>query len=381
LRLIHTADWQIGKVFRFVDSATMALLQDARLEAIKTIGRLALEHDAGLVLVAGDVFDKEGLADRTIGQALERMRSFARTTWHLIPGNHDPNRPGGIWQRVTAMGVPENVVLHLEPVPAPLGDGCWLLPCSLQHRHDAADPSAWMNDAATPEGALRIGLAHGSITDFGLSSTTPNRIAPDRAKQAGLGYLALGDWHGTKEIDQRTWYAGTPEPDQFGQIESGQALLVTLGAARAPVAVTPLPTGRYRWQQERATLHDTADVTGLAARLRETGGDLSTLLLSLTVEGSLSLADRAAFEEEIGHALAAALCHLRLDTARLTLAPSAEDFEAMASDRVIQDAVMTLRRLAEDPAAAEQPVASLALRHLYLHCRRPSRAAAAGGRG
>ena len=57
MRLIHTADWQIGKVFRFVDRGTMGVLQEARLEAISAIGRLATAHAAPIVLVAGDIYD------------------------------------------------------------------------------------------------------------------------------------------------------------------------------------------------------------------------------------------------------------------------------------------------------------------------------------
>lgn len=34
LRLIHMSDWQIGKIFHFVDNATMGLLHEARLRAI-----------------------------------------------------------------------------------------------------------------------------------------------------------------------------------------------------------------------------------------------------------------------------------------------------------------------------------------------------------
>ena len=56
-RFIHTADWQIGKVFRFVDDAAMGALQLARLEAITRIGELALEYHVRDVLVAGDVYD------------------------------------------------------------------------------------------------------------------------------------------------------------------------------------------------------------------------------------------------------------------------------------------------------------------------------------
>jgi DNA repair exonuclease SbcCD nuclease subunit len=77
LRLIHTADWQIGKVFRFVDDATMSLLQEARLEAIGTIGGFARAHEIDTVLVAGDLYDHDGLSDRTL---FSRSSACARWT-------------------------------------------------------------------------------------------------------------------------------------------------------------------------------------------------------------------------------------------------------------------------------------------------------------
>ena len=80
LRLIHTSDWQIGKVFRFVNNATMGLLQEARLGAIARLGELAGEHAARHILVAGDVYDMEALSPRSLNQPLERMRMAAVKT-------------------------------------------------------------------------------------------------------------------------------------------------------------------------------------------------------------------------------------------------------------------------------------------------------------
>ena len=77
LRLIHTSDWQIGKVFRFVDNATIGLLQEARLWAITRLGELARGKDVRHILVAGDVYDMEALSPRSLNQPLERMRNFA----------------------------------------------------------------------------------------------------------------------------------------------------------------------------------------------------------------------------------------------------------------------------------------------------------------
>jgi len=48
-------------------------------------------------------------------------------------------------------------------------------------------------------------------------------ISDTRADEGHLDYLALGDWHSCKEVAPRTWYAGTPEPDDFDQ-DSGRRL-------------------------------------------------------------------------------------------------------------------------------------------------------------
>ena len=101
MKFIHTADWQIGKVFRrFGDNE--AMLRQARLDAIETIGRLAKAEGASCVLVAGDVYDSETPHPQTLRAPLERMRLFPQVRWYLLPGNHDPHRPQGVWDRACA---------------------------------------------------------------------------------------------------------------------------------------------------------------------------------------------------------------------------------------------------------------------------------------
>jgi DNA repair exonuclease SbcCD nuclease subunit len=52
IRFIHTADWQLGKPFgRMLDEARVAL-QEARLDAIDAIARLAADKGAEDVLDA-----------------------------------------------------------------------------------------------------------------------------------------------------------------------------------------------------------------------------------------------------------------------------------------------------------------------------------------
>jgi DNA repair exonuclease SbcCD nuclease subunit len=367
VRFVHTADWQIGKVFSFLDDAATHALRDARLEAITTIGRLAREHHATAVLVAGDVYEHDGIGDLSLDKPIERMRSFPALAWHLIPGNHDPDRPSGVWDRLGRRELPANIHVHRRPEPAPIGDGtAWLLPAPLQRKHSLSDLTAYMDDAATPEGAIRIGLAHGSIRDFGSTpGQTANRIAPDRPQTARLDYLALGDWHSTLEIGSRCWYSGTPEPDDFDQPASGAALLVDVAGPGAPPVVTSLATGRFHWHREQVVIHGAEDIDLLEERLRARQPDPASLLVRLEVEGTLSLADRLRFDEQIGQRLRAALRSLELRD-RLLVAPGPEDLDAIASGGVLRTAVERLSELVAGSSGDEREVAEMALLRLCV---------------
>ncbi|MFD1960958.1 exonuclease SbcCD subunit D [Novosphingobium panipatense] len=213
MRFIHTADWQLGKPFGRFDAETRAALTEARFDVIDTLGRAAVEHGAGHILVAGDVFDTEGPDERTVVQAVTRMERHA-CRWWLLPGNHDFARNGGIWDRVQRRAA-ANVTVLTAPAAHEIADGVWLLPAPLLHRHTLDDPTEVFARMETPGARLRIGLAHGSIRGFGTQGETKNMIAPDRARLSNLDYLALGDWHGTLQVDARTWYCGTPRPTGF----------------------------------------------------------------------------------------------------------------------------------------------------------------------
>lgn len=354
----------------------MALLQKARLDAIAEIGRLAMAENARTVLVAGDVYDKQNPDTTTLAQPLEVMRRFPAVSFHLIPGNHDPDLPNGLWHRLLSIGLPDNVQIHREATPIRLDDRTWLLPAPLHLKHTHGDPTAWMDTAPTPEGCRRVGLAHGSIAEFGSSEPTPNLIAPDRAKKAGLTYLALGDWHGTKEISPNTWYAGTPEPDSFDQTESGQALLVDLD--QAGPKIMPHKTAGHRWMKEKVTLQNADDIRRLEQQIRNGQQDLSRLLLRLDVQGMLTLREHDLFEQLIAETgINAALGHLDLDRRHLIIRPSDNELDQLTGDRVIKDALRRLRTIAEQDGHPEGPAAVRAIHHLQLACHRRRQEAAA----
>ncbi len=368
LRAIHTSDWQIGKVFRFVDDGTMGLLQEARLAAITRLGEVADEHSASHVLVAGDVYDMEALSPRSLNQPLERMRKFEKVTWHLLPGNHDPHRPHGLWDQLLRRGVPDNVIVHVASEPRLFeSDGFAVLPAPLQYRRTLQDPTAYMDEVDIPDGIIRIGLAHGTVTGFGSDDKdVPNYINPDRPKAAGLAYLALGDWHGQKRINDKVWYSGTHETDAFDVDGGGQALLVEIENAGAVPVVTPVETGHYQWVTFREQINSREDIGALTSTLRGSGDDLNRILVRLLVEGAVSLQDRQYFEEQIVEQVSAAFCYLRVDDTRLFPSPSEEDLDQIDWGGFVRTAADVLKQRSEDTSDLDHEVAALALQRLYI---------------
>lgn len=365
MRFIHTADWQIGKSFRRYGDREGALRQ-ARLDAVERIGEAALKHDARVVLVAGDLFDHAAPAERTILEALERMRRFPGVRWLVIPGNHDPHRTDGVWDRLTRLGLPETVQPLLEPTTVAIGDGAYVLPAPLLRKSETNDLTTWWDSAPTPAGAVRIGLAHGAVVGFGEAQEASNPVDPARARSAGLAYLALGDWHRTLKISDRVWYAGTPEPDRAGGQRIGTALLVDAPGPDAPPQVKELVTGTYRWETQEARVDALADVTDLDARLRALPDTFRTVL-RVKASGALSLAVRAQMESRLA-ALAAAFFHLEADLEDVAARPSDEDFDAIDFDGVLRAAAERLRGRARDDASTPDArrIAQDALVELYL---------------
>lgn len=375
VKFIHTSDLQIGKAFGAFAGDTASFLQDARHAVLRTLGELAVRHGATDILIAGDVYEKQQTSQQTLARSIESMRPFSKVTWHLMPGNHDHFRENGLWDRLARMPLPDNIRLHVRPGAVGLGDGGVLLPAPFHLRTSADDLTSYMDAEATPDGAIRIGLAHGSIQGFGSEGEAANPVSVARAERAGLAYLAIGDWHRQQKIGDRLWYSGTPEPDQFrlppdavgSRCNGGAALLVEIEGPRATPVVTPIPTGHYVWHRIEKVLTDDAQVATLETELRSLGADLSRVVLDLRVSGALSLGGRRQFEERILHGAGAALRALRFDETRLLLEPTDQDLDEIDHAgfvRVAADRLRTMAGDASDPARAR--LAALALKRLYL---------------
>lgn len=362
-RFIHSADLHLGRRFGQFDRQIAGRLEEARHGAIGRLADAARSFGAPLVILAGDVFDSAAPSPQVLRQALDAFAGHDDLAWALMPGNHDIHVDGGVWDRVAA-DAPANAVLLLAPEPVAFGADLTLLPTPWTGPATGRDETEWMDRAATGDGRVRLGIAHGPALSFG--EETAGAIDPGRAERAQLDYLALGDWHGALTLSPRCRYSGTPEPDRF-RPDSGLCLGVAIEAPGAPPEVTEIDTAAFRWLMEEAELRD-GDAPDLTARLPE-GAERRDLLLRLTLTGACGLETREAWRRAAAD-LAPSLLHMETDADAVRLRVPAGDLDRIDQAGALRDAADALLARSEDPrrAEAERDEARLALSMLYSWC-------------
>lgn len=333
VRFLHTSDWQLGMRRHFLDTDAQARFDQARIDAIRTIGRVASETGCAFIVVAGDVFESNHLQPRTIARTLEALRELPVPTF-LLPGNHDPLDPSSIFTgRSFQSGRPANVhVLAGEPA-TPL-HGIEIHGVPWRSKRPTMDHTGVAAAALPPNnGALRILVAHGGVTSLAMGRIDPTLIdeAPlDAAIAEGrLHYVALGDRHSTFSVGEsgRTWYSGAPEPTDYDEDDPGNVLVVELDASAC--RVTPHRVGTWRFLAHSADLNSVGDLDSLSRWLDALPAKERTIL-KLAFSGVLSLDEHARLRELVEsarHAFAAIVNNEAQDT--LAVLPAEEDLEAM----------------------------------------------------
>lgn len=363
-RFLHSSDLHLGKPFGTLPEDIRHRLREARHGAIARLAEAARAQGASHVLLAGDTFDAETPAPATRRQALRAMAEAADLVWVLLPGNHDSLAAAELWRLIGTEG-PANLRPALAPEPMALAPGVTLLPAPLPVRRPGVDLTDWFDSA--PAGGLRIGLAHGPVVDF---NETGGAIAPDRARRAGLDWLALGDWHGPRVIDPRTAYSGTPERDGFRQAGPGTALAVALAGPGAPPQVQPVVTGTFDWQAPALDLLPDLDPVALLDGVLPPVPGRRNTLMEIALRGRVDPAGRAALAQALERA-APDFGWFGWNDSALATQVGAEDLDLIDRAGALRAAAEALVAEAADPARpeAERRIAAAALDRLFALAR------------
>src|SRR5437899_6556344 len=255
LRLLHTADWHLGRRFPSFPEEAQKKLSRARMDVIPRILDVARRHSVNAVLCAGDLFDDPEPESDFWQELAKRFRE--RGAQHppvfLVPGNHDPLTPESIWAPGHAFrqALPHwvhvverddftyelapDAVLYARPCRSKAGDNDLAMPLPAR---DAGDER------------LRIGCVHGCTFDIdGYQTNFP--IRRDAGVQRGLDYLAIGDTHSFRDVTPSlavpTVYPGAPEPTSFDESGAGNVALVALFRRGRRPLVEAEPVAFWRW--------------------------------------------------------------------------------------------------------------------------------------
>lgn len=291
---LHTGDWQLGMMRRFLGPEAQARFGQARIDAIERVARRATETAAAFVLVAGDVFDANQVDRQIVLRTCEALRAMPCPVY-LLPGNHDAMEPGSVWASPTfRQHVPDHVEVLRDSEPRTPVPGVEVVGMPWRTRRPATDPLAAAGQLSPPaSGTLRVLVGHGQV-----DALVPDVGDPALVRLADLEslladgrahYVALGDRHSLTQVGTsgRIWYAGAPEPTRPEEERPGELVRVELSADDC--SVTALPIGTWHLVSRVVDLDGDADVDRLSDWFAEQP-DKSRTVVRLGVRGTVSVA-------------------------------------------------------------------------------------------
>jgi DNA repair exonuclease SbcCD nuclease subunit len=293
-RLLHTADWHLGKRFPSFEDSAEKELRRARLDVLKEVFAAATRSAVDAVLCAGDLFDEPNpTADwwRGLQDILKSLPGNFPPVF-LLPGNHDPLLANSVWAagHEFRSGLPQFVrVIDRDNFSEEIKPGLVLYAVPCLSKAGATDPVEKIAPRAAGDESIRIGLVHG--TTFDIQNCEMNfPIKANGARSRGLDYLAIGDTHGYRVVQDYPLvvYPGAPEATAFDEVEPGNVVLISFTRTRGKPMMRKLPVARWRWRNE--TIRDMDALRTLASQ------DLHATVLRLGFDLEVDLKERDEIE-------------------------------------------------------------------------------------
>lgn len=368
LKLLHTADWHLGRRFPGFPAEAALELMRARMSVIDAILGSAAFNEVDAVLCAGDLFDDPHPDEEWWRPLTDKLRRHAgpQRPVVLLPGNHDFLGPGTVYHpdHPFRHALPEHVhVVDRDDFTLPLSPEATLYARPCRSRAEGLDPAMALPARAEGDTSIRIGMVHGSTFDMPEHQTN-FPIAHDAAVARGLDYLAIGDTHAYRVYDppdRPTVYPGAPEPTSFGERDVGHVALVFFGRRRKRPLIRPERVARFTWEER--VIEDMPSLR----RLRDE--DLRRTVLRLVLRLRVTPAERDELEEILrvlggtssshGHAAVLQIDRSGLSTDASDLGDALEGAPA-----VLVETAQRLRARAAVPGE-DGEVAQRALYHLY----------------
>ncbi|OUS06234.1 exonuclease sbcCD subunit D [Rhodobacterales bacterium 52_120_T64] len=248
MRILHTADWHLGKTFRGV-----SLLEDQQ-HVLDQVFETIIEQNIQVLIVAGDVYDKPSPSEASVAlfsSFVERVYLETAAAIIIIAGNHDSGQRLGAFtklydrKRILIRGT-----LEIEEKPLILEDdhgpvAFSALPYgeifaarrafedeSIRSPEDVLRHEVGAAQALRPKDARWVIIAHAFVTG-GLPSETERKLSVGTVETVsnslfkGADYVALGHLHRPQTAGHETIrYSGSPLAFGFDEADTIKTMTV-----------------------------------------------------------------------------------------------------------------------------------------------------------
>jgi len=243
VKVIHAADFHLDSPFEALPPEKARQRRSEQRECVMALRDLALETDAELVLLAGDLFDSENAFYET-SQMLREVFAEIPARVFIAPGNHDCCAPGSPYRGIVW---PENVHIfrssRVECVELP-DLGCRVFGAAFTG--PSVHRSLLEGFEAPQDGLVNLMVLHGDT-----AAVTDSYDPIDKADIAAskLDYLALGHIHSFSGIlragDTDYAYPGCPEGRGFDETGEKGVIAGTVDKGRTDLRFVPLGRRKY----------------------------------------------------------------------------------------------------------------------------------------
>lgn len=311
MRFIATADWHLGMAAHNLGDEARPRYQQARIDAVRDIGKLAQRVGAQFVVACGDLFDSNQLNRQLLGRTFEALADYTVPVL-LLPGNHDPLDAMSIYLADDFTSrKPKHVHVLTDSVPFSPCPQVEVVGVPWFTKHVRRDLVAEACESVEPAaaGTVRILAAHGAVSSLNPDASDPSTIDDQKLREvisSGLFQVAiLGDRHGTYEVSPQIWYPGTPQVTHRREVDAGNVLVVEVDA-EGEVLVEKVPVGTWKFLSVAESVSGEQDIEVLLSNLRNLP-DKEKTAVWLSLKGTLSTAQFAHLEmqlEELGELFA-----------------------------------------------------------------------------
>jgi DNA repair exonuclease SbcCD nuclease subunit len=291
VRFVHCADLHLDSPLRGLERYEGAPAQDLRgatRRAFVNLVDLALEREADLVLIAGDVFDGDWQDFNTglfFAHQLRRLGDAGIRSF-IVRGNHD-----ALSKVSKSVPLPQSAHLFRANRPATVVDEG--LGFAIHGQSFATGAVTEDLAAGYPErlpGLLNIGLLHTALA--GREGHQPYApTSPERLAQMGYDYWALGHVHTRETVGERPWivFPGNTQGRHARETGPKGCLVVECDPDRGIRSVEFVATDVARWlhlsldASEARTQDDLESLVqgAVQAAVREADGRVLALRLTL----------------------------------------------------------------------------------------------------